>query len=56
MIAMAENVVVLADSSKWDRKEMVRAFAWSEVDRFVTDVRPPADSGVPDDVVVLENS
>jgi DeoR/GlpR family transcriptional regulator of sugar metabolism len=56
MISMAENVVVLADRSKWERKDMIRAFAWSEVHRFVTDARPPADSGVPEDVVALARS
>jgi DeoR/GlpR family transcriptional regulator of sugar metabolism len=40
MIRMAESVVVMADSSKWHRKEMVRAFAWNEVTRLVTDVPP----------------
>ncbi len=41
MIALAEKVVVLADSSKWERREMVRAFSWDEVDYFVTDTSPP---------------
>lgn len=52
MISIAEKVVVLADSSKWTRKEMVRAFSWDEVDRFVTDARPPADCRLPGDVLV----
>ena len=56
MIAMADQVVVLADNSKWERKDMVRAFSWKEVDRFVTDAQPPANSGLPEDVVVLATS
>lgn len=43
MIRMAESVVVLADSSKWGRKEMVRAFTWSEVTDLVTDSPPPTE-------------
>ena len=39
MIRVAESIVVVADSSKWKRREMVRAFTWSEVDILVTD--PP---------------
>lgn len=42
MISLTENVVVLADGSKWKRREMVRAFSWDEVDYFVTDSPPPA--------------
>lgn len=54
MISMAEQVVVVADTSKWGRKEMVRAFSWDEVDCFITDANPPAASGVPETVVVLD--
>lgn len=42
MIRMAESVVVLADSSKWGRKDMVRAFTWKEVTRLITNSAPPA--------------
>ncbi|MCC5839698.1 MAG: DeoR/GlpR transcriptional regulator [Opitutales bacterium] len=41
MIRMAEKAVILADVSKWRRREMVRAFAWSEVAMLVTDAVPP---------------
>ena len=40
ILSVAESAVVLADSSKWNRKEMVRAFSWDEVDSFVTDTLP----------------
>lgn len=42
ILGIAESVVVLADSSKWGRKEMVRAFSWNEVTTLVTEVPPPA--------------
>lgn len=45
MIRMSESVVVVADSSKWRRKEMVRAFAWKEIQHLVTDAPPPQDTG-----------
>ncbi len=42
MIRLASEAVVVADSSKWHRKEMVRAFAWSEVGTLITDSPIPA--------------
>ena len=36
ILNMSDSVVVLADSSKWGRKEMVRAFSWDEVDILIT--------------------
>jgi len=36
-----ENAVILADSSKWDRRDMVRQCAWHEIGRIITD-RVPA--------------
>jgi DeoR/GlpR family transcriptional regulator of sugar metabolism len=52
MISMAEKVIVLSDSSKWNSKEMVRAFRWSEVDRFVTDTSPPTNCKLPGNILV----
>jgi DeoR/GlpR family transcriptional regulator of sugar metabolism len=43
MIRMAERAVVLADGSKWSKRDMVRAFAWSEIAMLVTDAAPAAD-------------
>jgi DeoR/GlpR family transcriptional regulator of sugar metabolism len=40
MIRAAARAVVLADSSKWARRDMVRAFAWSEVHVLVMDRTP----------------
>lgn len=42
MIRGAERAVVLADASKWARRDMVRAFAWAEVAMLVTDRAPAA--------------
>lgn len=47
MIRMAERAVVLADSSKWKRRDMVRAFGWSEVSVLVTDQAPPSGCSFP---------
>lgn len=41
MIRAADQAVVLADASKWQRRDMVRAFAWGEVAMLVTDAAPP---------------
>lgn len=41
MIQMARSTVVLADSFKWKRQEMVRAFEWTEVTDLITDQPPP---------------
>ena len=49
MIANTENAVILADSSKWDQRDMVRQCSWKEVgwlvtDRLPTSWRPPLPS------------
>ncbi|MCC5836007.1 MAG: DeoR/GlpR transcriptional regulator [Opitutales bacterium] len=36
MIAQSEQAVVLADSSKWSRNDMVRAWEWNEVSALIT--------------------
>jgi DeoR/GlpR family transcriptional regulator of sugar metabolism len=41
MIRRAEQSVVLADSSKWGRRDMVRASRWSEIAMLITDAVPP---------------
>lgn len=43
MIRMAERAVVLADSSKWKKRDMVRACTWSEIALLVTDTAPPIE-------------
>jgi DeoR/GlpR family transcriptional regulator of sugar metabolism len=43
MMRMARRTVMLADSSKWGRREMVRMCAWREVAMLLTDAGPPAD-------------
>jgi DeoR/GlpR family transcriptional regulator of sugar metabolism len=40
MLRQAESTVVLADASKWNRRDMVRVFAWEEADLLVTDATP----------------
>jgi len=40
MIAQTENAVILADSGKWDRRDMVRQCAWGEIGWLVTDRLP----------------
>jgi len=42
MIKMAKKSVVLADSSKWNRRDMVRLCRWSAVSLLLTDQKPPA--------------
>ena len=44
MIRMAERTAILADASKWQRREMVRAFSWPEIAVLVTDVPPPTEA------------
>jgi DeoR/GlpR family transcriptional regulator of sugar metabolism len=41
MIRRAEQSVVLADSSKWGRRDMVRASRWSEIAMLISDAAPP---------------
>ena len=41
MVRRADQSVVLADSSKWGRRDMVRASLWSEVAMLITDAPPP---------------
>ena len=41
MIRRAEQSVVLADSSKWGRRDMVRASRWSESAMLISDAAPP---------------
>ena len=40
IIENAENVVVLADSSKWGQRDMIRQCSWNEVGRIITDCGP----------------
>lgn len=40
MIRMAERAVVLADSTKWEKRDMVRVCLWREVSHLVTDKIP----------------
>lgn len=40
MIRAAEKCVVLADSSKWGARDMIRAYDWSEVHALVIDQAP----------------
>ena len=54
MISQAESVAVLADSSKWKRREMARAFTWNEVNVFVTNGSPPAESNLTSEVLLAE--
>jgi len=42
MIRMSSKTVVLADSSKWNRRDMVRLCPWSAVSLLITDQPPPA--------------
>jgi DeoR/GlpR family transcriptional regulator of sugar metabolism len=51
MVRSARSVVVLADGTKWSRREMVRAFSWTEVDRLITDTPPPC--ALPEDLSVV---
>jgi DeoR/GlpR family transcriptional regulator of sugar metabolism len=53
MIRMATEVVVVADSAKWRRKEMVRAFAWSGVTTLVTDAPLPKNIRISADVRIV---
>ena len=45
MIRAAERTVVLADSTKWSRRDMVRACDWKEISVLVTDVSPVSVGG-----------
>jgi len=40
IIENAENVVILADSSKWGRRDMIRQCTWNEIGRIITDCGP----------------
>jgi len=43
MIRTAETAVLLADSSKWTRKDMVRLCQWKEIKILITDAAPPRE-------------
>jgi DeoR/GlpR family transcriptional regulator of sugar metabolism len=47
MLRQAQKVFVLADSSKWQRREMVRAFSWEEVGLLITDPAPLESGTIP---------
>ena len=40
MIEQTENVVLLADHSKWDHRDMIRQCSWSEIFCLITDRKP----------------
>ena len=40
IIENAENVVILADSSKWGQRDMLRQCSWNEIGRIITDRGP----------------
>lgn len=40
MVHMAERAVILADSSKWHKRDMVRACRWDQIAMLVTDTAP----------------
>ncbi len=52
ILGIAESVVVLADSSKWQCREMARAFSWEEVTTLVTECRPPKNTRLGKKVVI----
>jgi DeoR/GlpR family transcriptional regulator of sugar metabolism len=41
MMRGAAHVVLLADHTKWGRRDLVRQCAWTEIHRLVTDAPPP---------------
>lgn len=43
MIRMSERAVVLADSTKWGKRDMVRTCAWGNISLLVTDSPPPIE-------------
>ena len=40
IIENTENAVILADSSKWGQRDMIRQCAWDEIGRIITDRGP----------------
>ena len=40
IIENTENAVILADSSKWNQRDMIRQCAWNEIGRIITDHEP----------------
>jgi DeoR/GlpR family transcriptional regulator of sugar metabolism len=54
MVDTAESVVILADHSKWGRREMVRSFVWDEVDTLVTDKLPANMRAIRKKVIIAE--
>lgn len=44
MIAASTETVILADYTKWQKKDMVRECCWQEVALLITDQTPPLDS------------
>lgn len=44
MMAVAGEVILVADSSKWNEVQLVRIARWSEVNRLVTDDGLPTDA------------
>lgn len=47
MIRMAAKAIVLADSTKWGKRDMVRVCGWSDIAQLVTDSPPPASLPAP---------
>ena len=50
IIENAENVVILADSSKWGQRDMIRQCSWNEIGRIITEHgpvgwKPPVPAG-----------
>ncbi|CAM3098329.1 DeoR/GlpR family DNA-binding transcription regulator [Rariglobus hedericola] len=43
MIRMTTQAIVLADSTKWSKRDMVRVCGWKEISLLVTDAPLPAD-------------
>lgn len=42
MIALADKVMLLLDSSKWTKPDLIHVCGWSAVDILVTEATPPA--------------
>lgn len=42
MIALADKVMLLLDSSKWTKPDLIHVCGWSAVDILVTEAAPPA--------------
>jgi DeoR/GlpR family transcriptional regulator of sugar metabolism len=42
MMAHTDNAIILADHSKWGRRDMVRQCKWNEISRIITNQKPEA--------------